>query len=84
MKNKDDWIKKSGYHHQLIAALNTVSHLRRLAKEKDEKKPVQYYSDVNTKLSRTYPKTCFVTRSSEKVEAKAAGEKRSPGVLVAR
>jgi hypothetical protein len=28
-------------------------------------------------MTRTYPKTCFVTRSSEKVAAKAGGEKRS-------
>jgi hypothetical protein len=52
MKNKDDWLKKSGYHHRLVAALNTVTHLRRLAKEKDNKKLVQYYSDVNRELSK--------------------------------
>lgn len=53
MKNKDDLIRQHGYHHRLIAVLNIVTHLRRLAKEKDDKKEelVQYYSDVRAELS---------------------------------
>jgi len=34
----------------------------------------------NPTITRTHPKTCFVTRSSEKTEAKAAGQKGSSSV----
>ena len=36
---------------------------------------------IAKKYSRTHPKTCFVTKSSEKTEAKAAGQKGSEAWL---